>query len=199
MSVIVVCKCGRDIVLKDEFIGKKVRCSVCKNVVFVKPPEPDAVGPAFVDDPELPNMGVRPQSAKPVIRDMEEDEEEVSTPGRRQIVSEGGGGGMGILWVLLVGLVLIILLAGGGTAAYFIYQNWESETAEAPKNPGPKEPPKKDNNQGPDPNAKVTRIEALSKLPHPNLAITDISLAADGQWAELRSVARFEPVHQGVR
>ena len=61
MSVIVVCKCGRDIVLKDEFIGKKVRCSVCKNVVFVKPPEPDAVGPAFVDDPELPNMGVRPQ------------------------------------------------------------------------------------------------------------------------------------------
>src|SRR5215475_3701868 len=61
----ITCECGRTLQVREDLVGKKVRCSACQAVVTVPPPtaiEPDA-GQRIAD--EAP---VRPSGPPPLSR-----------------------------------------------------------------------------------------------------------------------------------
>jgi hypothetical protein len=185
MPVLVICKCGRDMRLADTYIGKKVRCSVCKSVVLVRPPELDPLGPACLD--EEPDLPAPPLTAvEAVVRPREEEAGEL--PQSRPAVPPADPGalkstGSGVGALLVIGLLLgVLLLVGGvGVAAYLVLSGQRIETADATPPPPREDSNNKDEANKPETNVKVTRLDALFKLPHKFL-VHDSAISPDGKW-----------------
>src|SRR5438045_795036 len=87
------CACGRDLVAKEEMLGKKVRCPACKAILVVQKegmPTPVRAGgpPPLAKPPGPPSLAKlpapkRPPAAKPPLPDDEEDEEDGGPKSRK--------------------------------------------------------------------------------------------------------------------
>jgi hypothetical protein len=111
MPVLVSCNCGSQLRVKDDLVGKKVRCPVCQAIMAVSAKQPAGRGPA---QPAIatgpPTAGLVRKAAPPRpqtltrARNEEEHPSPVAIP-RRQIVLRlivlilgiGGGGLAGVL------------------------------------------------------------------------------------------------------
>src|SRR6516162_1495257 len=111
MPVLVACNCGRQLRVKDDLVGKKVRCPVCQAIMAVSAKQPPGRGPAqpaIASGPPAAGMVRKAAPPRPLSPPRARNEQELPSPvavPRRQIVLRiivlilgiGGGGLAGVL------------------------------------------------------------------------------------------------------
>jgi len=86
MPFSVSCACGRSLRVKDEFVGKKVRCPVCSNVLVVPRAEPEDEEERISDVVPVERTRRRPPPRPAPSEDEYDDDDEdeaAATRGRR--------------------------------------------------------------------------------------------------------------------
>jgi hypothetical protein len=132
MPITVRCDCGKEMSLKEELAGKKVRCPACQNVVAV---------PAATEE-ETFKM-VEPESAPAPVktkkrRGRDESLEEIGDEARRRRrMSDKSSGMVRLAAMLGGGLVLAVCCLGCGVGGWLYFFNftgnelvgtWETDT-----------------------------------------------------------------------
>src|SRR5437763_12941563 len=112
MPINVVCACGQNYPVREEFAGQRIQCTRCGRVLTV----PGAPVQA-VTAPSRPSRLAPHPSAPP--------REEAERPAARR--------GCGLTAVLLA-LLAILLIGCGGTAGVLVYVFWDQKPAEEAAN-----------------------------------------------------------------
>ena len=101
MGIAVECNCGKQLTVKDEFAGRKVRCPACKGVIAT---------PAWSAPPR--ELAVAQSRSAATTPDVGEPDAEPSTPPKRQIV--------------LRMIVLILGVVGAGSAGFLGFRYYSN-------------------------------------------------------------------------
>jgi hypothetical protein len=103
MSISVSCQCGRDLRVKQEYAGKRIRCPDCKGVVAVPTEE---AAPAA----EQP-VPAQPESEKPAAAPAERKQSRKRPPVQPNLLP----------WMLGAAVAGVLILGGGVIAAVWIF------------------------------------------------------------------------------
>jgi DNA-binding beta-propeller fold protein YncE len=176
MPLIVQCECGKQLRVKEELAGKRIRCPECQGVVAVPaediapaPPEPR---------PRRPRAAATPTAEPPrrVRADEDDDTEDAPAPRRRSRETARSSSNM-LLWLVLGGGALLVLavLAAVGVSWLFL-----RPTADKPGAGGSGGAGNKDGAKGATGQPKTIAAKASIKCQIEGGA-TAVSASADGK------------------
>jgi hypothetical protein len=142
------CDCGKQLRVRDDLAGKKVRCPECKELLVV----PDGQDDESEAAAKVPKAGRQPER-EPA------GEDEDARPRKRKGDDEDGRprkkrkqkAGSGMLWIgLAAGAAALVLLAGVGVGGYFLFFASKTETKSTEQAVGKKMayPPGKSSKEG---------------------------------------------------
>src|SRR5437016_990909 len=117
MAIPVACACGKQLKVKDELAGKKIRCPACQAAVTVPaaaPPEPPSPG-----DREEAVVAPKAKLAAPVAAPTDEPTPVITASAKQP----GKESPRLVLWLVLGGLVLV-LGAGAAAGAIVFAMGW---------------------------------------------------------------------------
>ena len=89
MPILVPCKCGKQLRVKDELLGKRVRCPECQAILTVSGGQELGASPKA--EARTPNDAGRPGPKPPPARSQAEDVEPQERPKQRRVREEDEG------------------------------------------------------------------------------------------------------------
>jgi WD40 repeat protein len=130
VPILATCACGKQLRLKEELAGKKIRCPACQATLAVPTAAlraEDAVSTKRTEAQPVPEAAPRRKVTQRPVQEV--DEEAEPRPRRRDDEEGPKSGGSAVVWIALAGgglaLVLLLGLAVGG---YFLFLAGKAET-----------------------------------------------------------------------